>query len=263
MKKISLDEMKQIQIDMLDQLAAYCDAHHLRYFLAYGTLIGAIRHKGFIPWDDDIDVAMPREDYEKFIANFYMDGYKVVTPYNDPNYLYPFAKMFNSKTRVYEHTDIDMGLGVYVDIFPIDYIPSQSIQMYCRKRKWLEFVMTCKMAEKERDRSFCKKAIIVIFRKLFKQVNLNKIAKKIDVMSKQYKRDSSDRAGNLVMWGYGAREIVQKELFDEYTCRTFEGRDYCVPQRYHDYLTAVYGDYMKLPPEEKRVLRHDVEAYWV
>lgn len=262
MREISLDEMKQIQIDMLEQMAAYCEANQLRYFLTGGTLIGAIRHKGYIPWDDDIDIAMPREDYEKFVANFDMNEYKVITPYNTPKYLYPFAKIINSNTRITEHTDMNMSLGIYIDIFPIDCIPQHSISTYYRKRKWYEFIITCQMAEKEKKRSYVKDIIIAVFRKLFKTVNLNAVAQKIDLMSKKYTHASSNMAGNLV-WGYGAREIVDKSIFDEYILHSFQGKEFRIPRRYHDYLFSIYGDYMQLPPEEKRVLKHDVKAFWM
>ena len=153
MKDISLEELRKIQISILDEFSIFCEENKLNYLLTGGTLIGAVRHKGFIPWDDDIDVAMPRADYERFLSSFNVEGYRIITPYNNEKYVYPFAKLVNSKTRIIEHTDTDSDLGIYIDIFPIDYIPQKSIKSYYRKRKIFEFVMSCKMAEKKKNRS--------------------------------------------------------------------------------------------------------------
>lgn len=262
MKEISLDEMRRLQIDILDQFATYCDGNHLKYSLTGGTLIGAVRHKGFIPWDDDIDVAMPRADYERFLSSFNVEGYRIITPHNNEKYVYPFAKLVNSKTRIIEHADTDSDLGIYIDIFPIDCIPRKSITSYYRKRKILEFVMSCKMAERKKSRMVIKQAVMLLFRKLFARIGLNNLGKKIDKMSSQYDSSTSEMAGNIV-WGYGPREIVKKEFFEAYTLLDFEGKKYSALQEYHEFLTAIYGDYMQLPPADQRVLKHDVQAYWL
>ena len=262
MKEMSLDEMKKVQLDMLDVFSEFCRINGLRYLLTGGTLLGAARHNGYIPWDDDIDVAMPRNDYERFLSEFKMEGFRTETPYINKNYYYPFAKLVNNHTRIYEHSDMDTSLGVYIDIFPIDYIPQTRIKKYYRIRKYYEFIMTCKMAERDKKRNRAKQIIIYLFSHIYKNTSLNKIAQRIDAMSKTYNYNKSDMAGNL-MWGYGAREIVRKDFFDQYTDIMFEKNYYKAPLSFHEYLTAIYGNYMELPPVEKRVLKHDVKAFWI
>ena len=125
MRKITdIHELRQIQIGILDEVHQYCEAHGLRYFLSSGTLIGAVRHKGYIPWDDDIDVYMPRKDYERFLREFKgNEQYKLLNPAKEPHYYYTFAKVIDLRTRMVEDETVGFEIGVYMDIFPVDYVP--------------------------------------------------------------------------------------------------------------------------------------------
>lgn len=126
MKEINTVELKRIELDILKYIKTQCEKYNLRYYLAYGTLLGAVRHKGFIPWDDDIDIHMPREDYDKLIELEYNNPdskYKLLSPKYNKDYYYSFAKMVDNET-ILEETGLKQikELGVYVDIFPLDYI---------------------------------------------------------------------------------------------------------------------------------------------
>lgn len=120
-KTIDIKELKKIQLGLLNALDDYCVQNDLTYYLAYGTLIGAIRHKGYIPWDDDIDVMMPREDYNKFIANFNNDKHasnvKAISHEIDTDYYLSFAKLINKSTVMQEEVNSDYQIGVYIDVF--------------------------------------------------------------------------------------------------------------------------------------------------
>ncbi|MFR5682857.1 MAG: phosphorylcholine transferase LicD [Clostridia bacterium] len=122
---MSLEEIKSIQLDILSQVANYCDRNGLRYFLAYGTLLGAVRHKGYIPWDDDIDIMMPRPDYMQFINSFNNEkcALRVGSHYLDKNYPYVIAKVYDTSTLCKENIDVEYSIGINIDVFPIDGLP--------------------------------------------------------------------------------------------------------------------------------------------
>ena len=124
MEKLSLEELKKVELDILIWFADICEQEKLNYTLSYGTLLGAVRHKGFIPWDDDIDVAMPRPDYEKFIeyCNTHETHYKLIDIHNDKGYNYLFAKVYDPNTTIVEKyaNRFKANYGVYIDIFPVD-----------------------------------------------------------------------------------------------------------------------------------------------
>ncbi len=125
MRKIEdIQELRQIQMGILDEVHQFCEANGLRYFLSSGTLIGAVRHKGYIPWDDDIDIYMPRQDYEQFLQT-YSDTkgtYRAINPATEPHYYYTFAKVVDQRTRMVEKETEGYEIGVYMDIFPVDYV---------------------------------------------------------------------------------------------------------------------------------------------
>ena len=120
-KELSLEEKKKILVSILSEVHNFCDENNLKYFLPGGTLIGAVRHKGFIPWDDDIDIYMPRNDYEKFLCEFNKESerYQVISLKTDGYYL-PFGKVIDTKTVLIENVDSDYKMGIYLDIFPLD-----------------------------------------------------------------------------------------------------------------------------------------------
>ena len=126
-KNINLEELKKIQFDILKKVAAFCEKNKIKYYLGYGTLLGAVRHKGYIPWDDDIDIIMPRPDYLRFIEIFNKSTpspeLKVLSHYIDKNHPYPFIKLINTKTKQVSHSSIKYDMGVCIDIFPLDGLP--------------------------------------------------------------------------------------------------------------------------------------------
>ena len=127
MEEIGIDKLKQIQLDMLKDIHAFCVEHDIRYSLAFGTLLGAVRHKGYIPWDDDVDIMMPREDYNRFIRSYGNNIYRIADMSVNPDYGLPFAKVEDVLTVIEENVEGGSVFGIYIDVFPVDYIPDNMI----------------------------------------------------------------------------------------------------------------------------------------
>ena len=260
-KRISAQDVKDIEINILDYIDSICKKHHIEYFLGYGTLLGAIRHKGFIPWDDDIDICMKRKDYEKFISvlsNEQHETYNLLHSSIDSTYYYEIAKVVDVRTKVIGHEVDDIpNEGVWVDIFPLDAVSKhQKFQRYLVKVCMVFRIMSVYKKFPAHKRSYLFYPLWLIARLVGFKLPL----KITDWLSK------SGTNENII--GYiaamsttGSKYCSPASWFKETVEVDFEGKKYPAPKAYHDYLKSKYGDYMKLPPENKRV-GHPVEAYW-
>jgi lipopolysaccharide cholinephosphotransferase len=264
MKKLKLEEIKSLQIDILKYVAEFCEKKDLRYFLSYGTLLGAIRHNGYIPWDDDIDIAMERKDYLIFIDTFNNNSseYRVASHYIDPNYPYTFAKIYNINTSLIELSDLEYSIGINIDLFPLDYLPSVYINsiVHIGKMKMLINLLHIKNIKIQKQRVWYKNLILKIGKFILKPIDFKIIIKKIDSMSLKYRKSNSKYMGNLCLCTYGIKEIVKKDVFKNIIKVEFEGNLYNAPELYHIWLKSLYGDYMKLPAIIDQVSHHNFEA---
>ena len=259
MRTINLDELKSIQLDLLQKTADFCEKNGLRYFLCGGTLIGAIRHKGYIPWDDDIDIAMPRPDYDRFVKSFNHpeNYYQVVSPDINSEYEYCFAKVYDNRTVLNELHYPGDTFGVYIDVFPADGVKDAS---QIRKIMLLRKILNTKRANYFK-RTISKKIINTFGKMLLLPYSAHQIAKWIDNECRKYAFGSLPKAG-VIANPFGPGEMVDKSVFDSEVYREFEGRKYRVPIGYDTWLRSVYGDYMQLPPVEHRVSHHTFDAWW-
>lgn len=257
-----LQELKKIELEMLKQFIAVCEKLKLKYYLLGGTLLGAVRHKGFIPWDDDIDVGMPRADYEIFVSKaqaLLPDKYFVQTLESDPNLPMNFCKLRNSETTFIESSikKLKLNHGVYIDVFPLDWYPSdENVRRKFHKKNRFLSLCVGKVFTIEREsgkRKFLRKALKVCT--FFMPVK--KAVKKREKLLKSF--GESDKLANYC-GAWGAKEIVPKEWYGEGVALEFEGVKVNAPAEYDKWLTQVYGDYMQLPPEEKRVGHHYTEV---
>lgn len=258
MKVITIDELKSIQLDLLQKTADFCENNGLRYFLCGGTLIGAIRHKGYIPWDDDIDIAMPRPDYDRFVRTFNQPGNycQVENLDTNPDYSYAFAKVYDNRTVLKELHYLG-NIGVYIDVFPADGVKDAS---QIHKIKLLRKFLNTKRANYYK-RTVSKMAINTFGKLLLLPFSAHQIAKWIDNECRRYAFGSMPKAG-VIANPFGPGEMVDKSVFDSDVFAEFEGRKYRVPVGYDTWLRSIYGDYMQLPPEEDRVTHHTFEAWW-
>ena len=251
--------LKNTQLELLDEFKNFCDTHNLRFYLFGGTLLGAIRNNGFIPWDDDIDVCMPRDDYNKFLE-FYKenDKYFLQSTQTDKYYFYHFVKL-TKKNTVYDEfmtQHLKTKKGIFIDIFPINGYPEKIISKFhynfwlflLNKKSYpLNFIKTKKI----------KRNCLYILMTILSWVLLwwapyHLCAKMRNNFMKRHQYTKS----NKVIVGTNLRKIYNRDFFVGITSIIFEGRIMYGMGDVTKYLTKMYGDYMELPPEAERIPHH-------
>ncbi len=264
MKEICLEELKKIELDILVYIDQVCKKNNLRYFLCGGTLLGAIRHKGFIPWDDDIDICMPRPDYDRLIAILeHTDNkYKILFPEQE-KYYYNFSKIVDSETKLYEYNyqPID-NMGVYVDVFPLEGIPMGDAaceEHFNKLNKLRKRINSFSMLKPKIRKNLIEYVKSVNLYKKNKKSSLSKFQKEYEQLAKQYDYDDSECV-YATGGAYGKKDIFLKELFANTVDVEFEGMKFSAPEDYNAYLKQLYGNYMQLPPIEKRISHHNFKA---
>ena len=266
---ISVEEIKIIQFDILLNVKEFCEKHHIKYFLFYGSLLGAVRHKGYIPWDEDIDIGMPRPDYDLFIKIFNdPDAHlEVIAPELCWNYYAPYANVYDDRT-VLEESAINhknKRIGVKIDVFPIDGV-ADTFKDYKRSKKKVMIYRRILQSKYynlttlffSNKRFFCKLLLIRIFTFCFRFSDVQKLISK---EAKRIKYDSAKFVDQMTFVDYGYTRL-QKDTFDEFVDVEFEGSFFKAPKNYDNVLKTIYGDYMQLPPVEQRIPHHGFTAYW-
>lgn len=265
LREVLINEKKQLMLSIMDEIDDFCRINHLTYFLVGGTLLGAVRHQGFIPWDDDMDIGLPRRDYQVLISNFKSESGNVqINDYHSSkHYKWASAKAYDKRTILIELGDEVNTTGVFVDVFPFDAIQgNKKIAMKeTKKKKLWKDVLALKHLKIDKRRSILKN-IIIIFGKLLYVIPDRYIIQKIN-SSEKCPIDFKDCAYVCNFTGaWGIRELTSSKNFLSTIDADFEGRKYKIPVGYDDYLKTVYGDYMTPPPKEKQVSHHSSVAYW-
>ena len=258
MKSIDEKELKSLQLDIMQYVHDFCEANNLKYFLAYGSLLGAVRHGGYIPWDDDIDIVMPRQDYEKFRESFNISSgnYKFIDYLNTPTYSIPFGKVHDTRTHINEGMYKEDCFGVYIDVFPLDGVVDERRII---KNQWFVKFLNAKKSVIDNQRTFFKNIIMIMGKLVLLPFSTWDIISWID---KSNKSVSYSEASKVACTCDGVREILDKSIFDKSIKHKFEDREFYIPVDYDKYLSSLYGDYMQLPPVEKRITHHTFEAWW-
>lgn len=271
MRELSMAEIQTESLEILKKIDAICNECNFRYFLAYGTLIGAVRHNGFIPWDDDIDIWMPRSDYDSFIQ--YCEKNKdsirpfvLMSQYNNDKYPFGISRLVDTRFLLDVKNEISYGLGLFVDIYPLDGAGDTEKEYQERKKRASRYSSLCFLAsrvslEKGTTKELKKKILKIPAYIYAKAKGTRYFLKKLEEISKERDYETCDYIG-CVVWGTdGVKAIFPKEWFQSWISHEFNGSYFRIPKDYDDVLKRLYGDYMKLPPAEKRVGHHYYVAY--
>ena len=259
MKRIDdIQELRSIQIGIMDSIHAFCTKHDIKYSLGGGTLIGAFRHHGYIPWDDDIDIYLMRRDYERFLREYHDTSgrYRLLCPATTDHYFYTFSKVIDTHTIMYEDETDGFEIGVYVDVFPIDYVPDD---MKARRRVFWWKHLLYKIRRCKMSKTVCLHSALAFYCYRYLPVTVGFI----DLLLKHYvhRRRPSGFICEMCETGRPLKGCYSAQAFEDTFDVAFENRTYKAMKGYDEYLTNTYGNYMALPPEDQRT-QHQFKAYY-
>lgn len=253
-KEEILIKIQEEELKLLKEFIKICSSNKIKYFSLGGSLLGAVRHKGFIPWDDDMDLGLPRKDFEKLTKEIDFDKYNknYILENSEVNlgvYQYKLKSGVQISGKVYE---------VCLDIFPLDGVPNNNLKKYYFEKKILLYRMLYKFSVidqvVEKDRGILENLLVKTAKllKLNRIISTSIIHQKLTELIKSYDYDSSKNVGNI-LGRYREKEIVDKEYFGKGILLPFEDTYINCPINYDSYLKCIYGNYMQLPPMENRI----------
>ena len=272
MKEMTFDEIKMCSQAILDFIDRICQENKITYYLCAGTLLGAVRHNGFIPWDDDIDIMMPREDYERLHDIWKNDGhYKLLNAKNTPHFPYAYSKLIDDRTvKIEPIRKKYQVIGVDVDIFPLDNFPDNEKEalLYLDTIKAFQQKLYNHITPYKRALTFFRTitSTALTLRARAQEFFWGKTAEKIVTQFQRnaqlYNSQQTNYCGITTLYHYGMGERYRKAIFSEVVLVEFENKQYPAPRGYKEYLENMYGDFMQLPSEDKRKTHHSYKAYW-
>lgn len=267
-KQLKMEEIQRVSLEILKKITTICESQNFRYTLAYGTLIGAIRHKGFIPWDDDIDIQMPRPDYESFIKYMVkhpIDNLKVYNHKYVKNYPLGISRIADDRYEIIgDIASEHCSMGIFVDVYPIDglgntYENAKSAYEKTDKRRADLLRIINKKQSKITIYSLFKNPRFTISTIKLKILGLSHIQQALEQASSMYNFSQYEYVG-IPNWNW-IRLVYKREWYEEFIKWPFEDGIFYISKYYDNILRAEYGDYMQLPPVEKRIYHHGYKAY--
>lgn len=264
-KVIGLDELKKIQMDILEVVDKFCLDNNIHYSLACGSLLGAIRHKGYIPWDDDIDIYIPRKEYERFVRIFpkELDHISLISMERDSQWNRAYAQAFDNRTVMNEYAKTPVKVGVYIDVYPVDSVPNSDKEWlrYNKVRRLLIRIYELKYIPFRRKRVLRKSVILLLGKILLLPISSRILAIIINRYAQIYNGKGCSRSFECVQ-GMLQKRPFKSSLMTDLSRVPFEDRHFMVMTDFDAYLSNGYGNYMQLPPKEKQKSHHQFEAYW-
>lgn len=266
MKELTLGELQQVSLDIMKEVHSFCVDHGIRYSITGGTLIGAVRHKGFIPWDDDVDMMMPRPDFERFCKTFKSNKYSLIYYGNDRTALACFARPVDKQRTLYvaERPWTKQDSGAWIDIFPVEGLDG-SVSNYTKRYKnlyrWRSVAYKFRRQNHhiKKEDSYMSKAKTIIA----KIISLGGIlpAMMVRHMVSQMSKYDYDTSPSLCMVAdfVDGPKVYDRKDFEDFELLDFEDTKFYAIKGYDHYLRSIYGDYMQLPPEESRLPKQ----YWI
>ncbi len=272
MRRLTLKELQQFSLEILKDVAGFCERNGLRYSLGYGTLLGAVRHKGFIPWDDDVDIMMPREDYERFRVLYKSDRYSFIDSQNTPDCYIAFGRVCDTEKTIASSCIpwVKRDVGVWIDIFPIDRVPDDREafeRIYDSLQLLMKFNVGIRRVHTISSSRFSIKKRLKIWTLKRMHPRLIKrdpadIAKDMNTIVSLISPADSHHWSQLTCPGE-ANEFFEEDEINEYVKLEFEGCEFFVWKGYDKILRDSYGDFMQLPPKNKRKpLQNYITFYW-
>ena len=260
-----LRQAQKIMLYIMKRIHAVCVEHNIKYWLDYGTLLGAIRHDGFIPWDDDMDICMMREDYEKFckIAPEALgEEFFLQTKSTEPDFCFEFGKVRLKNTIWMEREWINTPLnykGIFVDIFPIESFPESKLQTSFLTYSAIFYnILLARKAHNIHSKKIIKEIVLRILSAFTtRKILLGWFEKTVKNLKKL--KNTSSKVSKL--FGTSMTNWTDKATLEEVVLKKFEDSEFFIPKNYDARLTEIFGNYMQLPPENKQYGHHNVEYF--
>ena len=266
-ERMSVYDCQRIELEIMSAIHRFCKDEGLRYLLSYGSLLGAVRHHGFIPWDNDMDIVMPRSDFEKLLIllkNTMLENrYYLLHWTTDERYHYQCARICDSHTHVYAPgiREQPTKMGVWVDVFPIDGVAPHTPSALPHHMR-IELLKNLQRSNNYSANS--SRGVKALGKRLLQTVcpgEHNRWQKKLDECASRIAFEDQTPGGNITEWDKTYNELKISD-FNQAILANFEDRSFYIPRRFDEILRYEYGEYMNLPAESER-LTHPIEAYWV
>ncbi|MCI8319034.1 MAG: LicD family protein [Lachnospiraceae bacterium] len=271
MRELSMQETQAVSLEILRLIADICEEQKLRYVLIYGTLIGAVRHHEYIPWDDDVDIMMPRPDYEKLLVylNAHLKEYphlQVFNPKECKEYPYMITRISDDRYMIEMKNEKPYGMGVFIDIYPYDGLGKTKEEAVAYGMKGDRLSSLCYQSTRAH---FAIETTTSGFRKLIKYpvyliskwIGKDFFQKRLEKLAGIKAYDTSEYVGCVVWLSGGEKDIFLRRWFDETIMMPFGKYEFRIPKCYDEVLRHGYGDYMQLPPEKDRIGHHFFKVY--
>ena len=260
MNQKEFEKLRTVQMEIMDEVHRVCEKNKIIYYIIGGTALGAKRHGGYIPWDLDIDIAMPRADYEKFAQvcdtelhhRFEYRNFKNTSQYNYPHALVCVKNTFLS-VKSYIYNPKEKNLGIYLDIFPLDKAPEE-VSLQNKQIEEIERIKKLKLLKRAYcyKNDFKNKVVKKLISAAMFWTDTDKLNAQFDAVCRKYENTDSNFLCSMASHYKYTKQCMPSEVYGKPTLVKFEDREYYAPEMLDDYLTRIFGDYMKLPPEEER-----------